>query len=273
MKLSRSFVLLVLFAVLTACNAPAAKTPDIQAAQVPVLLYHHLAPPGEEPATPAVVPADEFEAHMGWLKTHGYTAITTAALDAWLTRGEGLPPNPVLITFDDGYSSTLTLAAPILERYEMRAAVFMISGSAGQKISGMAHLGWGDLRSMAASGMFEVQAHTHDGHRLIGRQPALLVWSPAQIQADAQALGHAFKAARLPAPTAFAYPFGARNEETVAAIKAAGYKLAFTVEAGLVARGDDPWNLKRQVIFPGTGICRLHSLVTGVVQPCESQGG
>ena len=39
-----------------------------------------------------------------------------------------MPERPVLITFDDGYRSVLTLGAPILTKYTLPAAVFVCTG-------------------------------------------------------------------------------------------------------------------------------------------------
>ena len=53
------------------------------------------------------------------------------SLDDWRARREGrsaLPERPVLITFDDGYRSVLTIAAPILAAYNLPAAVFVCTG-------------------------------------------------------------------------------------------------------------------------------------------------
>jgi peptidoglycan/xylan/chitin deacetylase (PgdA/CDA1 family) len=52
-------------------------------------------------------------------------------LDDWRAAIAGrapLPPRPVLITFDDGYRSVLTHAAPVLAEYDLPAVVFACSG-------------------------------------------------------------------------------------------------------------------------------------------------
>lgn len=51
-------------------------------------------------------------------------------LSQWLEDRVGgvLPRRPVLVTFDDGYRSVLTLGLPLLEKYEIPALVFVASG-------------------------------------------------------------------------------------------------------------------------------------------------
>jgi peptidoglycan/xylan/chitin deacetylase (PgdA/CDA1 family) len=58
--------------------------------------------------------------------------------------------------------------------------------------------------------------------------------------------------ARLRRPVrAFAYPNGAWNAEIADAVKASGYQLAFTTEAGPVSCDDDPYSLRRVNIHEG----------------------
>jgi peptidoglycan/xylan/chitin deacetylase (PgdA/CDA1 family) len=229
--------------------------------QVPVLLYHHLEPDaaGENGAIIAVA---EFDQQMAWLQQQGYTSITTRELSSWLA-GEGtLPANPVLITFDDGYESNYAYAFPILQRYEMKATIFMISGLAGQTEGDLTYLTWAQMQEMERSELVEIQAHTHDGHHLIGTKPALQVWDAAQMEADLEALSQEFGAAGLSTPSAFAYPFGASSDVARAALPKAGIHLGFTVKPGYVSRTDSSLALSRLVIYPGISITRFARIVT-----------
>ncbi len=58
------------------------------------------------------------------------------SLDDWRSAIAGrrpLPARPVLITFDDGYRSVATLAAPILAKYGLPAAVFACTDPIAQR--------------------------------------------------------------------------------------------------------------------------------------------
>lgn len=229
--------------------------------QVLVLLYHHLEPDaaGENGAIIAVA---EFDQQMAWLQEQGYTGITTGELGSWLA-GEGtLPAKPVLITFDDGYESNYVYAFPILQQYRMKATIFMISGLAGQTEGDLSYLTWAQMQEMERSGLVEIQAHTHDGHHLVGTTPALQVWDAGQMEADLEALRQGFAAAGLSAPSAFAYPFGASSAVALAALPKAAIDLAFTVKPGFVSRTHPPLTLPRLVIYPGISITRFARIVT-----------
>ena len=38
---------------------------------------------------------------------------------------------PVILTFDDGYDDNYTLLLPLLQKYHMKATIFMIAGDIG----------------------------------------------------------------------------------------------------------------------------------------------
>lgn len=72
------------------------------------------------------VRASAFEAHCRLVRE----TCHPISLDQWREARAGtsrLPARPVLFTFDDGYRSVLTIAAPILAKYELPAVVFCCS--------------------------------------------------------------------------------------------------------------------------------------------------
>lgn len=91
-----------------------------------VLTYHRVAEPGADPeldsgvidATPA-----QFERQVAMLTRH-FELVGIQDLVAF-TEGQPLPPNPLLITFDDGYLDCFSTALPILRRYGARAVFFV----------------------------------------------------------------------------------------------------------------------------------------------------
>lgn len=82
-----------------------------------VLAYHGVDDPGS------------FEAHLADLTRRGRPVVAADALAAALADGHPLPPAAVLLTFDDGYASVLTEAAPRLARRGWGAAVFVVAGT------------------------------------------------------------------------------------------------------------------------------------------------
>ena len=107
-----------------------------------------------------MAPAD-FAAQMQRLHDLGFQAIS---LDQYVRFIHGkpvdLPPRPILITFDDGYVSSFTVADPILARYGWNAAIYVITGTTGTP----GRLSWSQLRHMQATGRWQIDEHAAYGH-------------------------------------------------------------------------------------------------------------
>ncbi len=160
----------------------AAAASDRQPQQVPVLCYHYLRGRGSPLRVARVfayvvlslptlgdnelwtVSHSAFESQMRYLANHGYTAISLDQLTAWQEGRATLPEKPVVITFDDGDRSIYRHAWPILERYGMRATVFVSTGHVGEKWEGIDMLDWYALREMKDSGVFDIESHSHSMH-------------------------------------------------------------------------------------------------------------
>jgi len=74
---------------------------------------------------------EQFDRQIAILKER-FTVIDTAALVKYREEGRPLPPNPVLLTFDDGYRDNLTRALPILQRHRVQAVFFIPTAFMGQ---------------------------------------------------------------------------------------------------------------------------------------------
>ena len=148
--------------------SPTALSSDEISTQVPILMYHHLS---EDVTNSEMVSPEQFEAQIRALSEAGYTGVSFDELQAYVLRGEPLPEKPVVITFDDGYRSNYTLAYPILQKYNMKAAIFVIGVSFGKdhyKDTDYAitpHFGAAEAAEMAASGLVSIQSHTYDMHQ------------------------------------------------------------------------------------------------------------
>lgn len=106
------------------------------ARQIPILTYHHVCEPGRDyrfdPDVADVTPA-QFRRQMQLVKRY----CSVIGLDELATALDGgpLPPNPCLITFDDGYRSNLTAALPVLRELELTATFFIATAYAtGRKL-------------------------------------------------------------------------------------------------------------------------------------------
>ena len=137
-------------------------------ADVPILMYHHLA--SETNGNEMIITPSDFEAQIKTLAENGYTAITFTDAENYVRYGAELPENPIIITFDDGYYSNYEYAYPVLSEYGMKATIFTIGCSVGKdtyKDTGKPinpHFGEKEIREMTDSGIIDIQSHTYDMH-------------------------------------------------------------------------------------------------------------
>ncbi len=144
-------------------------------AKVPILMYHHLTD-SEQDVGGDTISLARFEEHMAALHQAGYTALTFDQLSAYVEKGTDLPKKSVVITFDDGYQSNLTLAAPILKKYGLCATVFAIGVSEGKDtykdttVPIYPHFSFLDALPLADT--IRVQSHSYDLHQNEKLDPA-----------------------------------------------------------------------------------------------------
>src|SRR2546430_15780808 len=126
-----------------------------------ILGYHKIGPPspgGWESWD--YVPAATFLFQLRWLCDQGWQFISAAALLRGLDEPASLPELAALVTFDDGYRSTVTVALPCLRQFDCPAALVLptdfIGGShtfdQGMEPRG-AICNWDDVRGLGGNGV------------------------------------------------------------------------------------------------------------------------
>ena len=127
--------------------------------QLPILLYHN--------------PPADLATQFAYLVSHHYNPITPDQMVAGLTGKTPLPSKPVLITFDDGYETQLSVL-PLLEQYHLIATFYIIDGGqdsdwhigANRVVpdpqGGPDYLTWDQIRMLDKSGYVTIGSHTVD---------------------------------------------------------------------------------------------------------------
>ena len=91
---------------------------------VPILTYHRVNDVDKNSLTLTV---EQFDAQMKYLVDEGYSVITPdELLDAWEGKSS-LPNNPIVITFEEGTADNYKNVYPILQKYNLRATMFVIT--------------------------------------------------------------------------------------------------------------------------------------------------
>lgn len=161
--LNRILTLALMLSVVVCCIFVFTEDPPEleQTGPLPILMYHDVTD-GPTSDNPMVVTTEKLEGDLCWLKENGYHTI----LPQELTEGEPLPEKPVMITFDDGYVSNYRLLFPLLQKYQMKAAICLIVSLTDKDPEGHGHLTWDMCREMQASGLVEIASHTYALHNL-----------------------------------------------------------------------------------------------------------
>ena len=190
-------------------------------------MYHHVVPDGE-PCNDMTVTPGKLREDFEYILAQGYTPV----LPRELAAEASLPDKPILITFDDGYTSNYELLFPLLQEYEIKAVISAIVCMPDIPASNFCS--WDMYREMSGSGLVEIASHTYRLHNL-GEQNGNfnpggvngIQRLPEESDADFQhrVLDDLQKSyERLSAelgqpPTCFAYPFGATEPDAEALIQ------------------------------------------------------
>ena len=119
---------------------------------IPILTYHNFTKDEGSSYKTNIV---EFEKQMNYLAIHNYSVISLSELLAGL-RTDQLPPKPIVISIDDGFKSTYTLAYPILKKYNFPATLFLYTNFIEKNSYSLT---WEEIREMTKNNI-EIGSHT-----------------------------------------------------------------------------------------------------------------
>ena len=208
---------------------------------IPILEYHVLgAAPADEPYPDLYVSRPDFHQQMNWLDEHGYEAVTLEQVEAAWYRDATLPPQPVVISFDDGYRPQFTYALPELRRHGW-------AGVLNLKAEG-SDLYPSNIEAMIAAG-WEIAAHTIHHLDLTELDATQLT---EEVAGSRKILQREYG---VPVKN-FCYPAGRFDSTVIAAVEAAGYTGATTEIRGYATR-QHPYELDRFEILGSEGVAGL----------------
>ncbi len=178
------------------------------------LMYHDLT--ADEANTSAwTTTPEKFSADLTALFEAGYQPLS---LEDYAKGDYSAEENYFVVTFDDGYTSNLTLALPILEALHVPASVFVITELTGTD----GYMTWDQLRELTASGVVTVYSHT-ETHLKASES------TKEAFLADEHTAWAKIEENLSPSMKALSYPHGAFTRETMDALTAEGYAV-FTVQ-------------------------------------------
>lgn len=201
-------------------------------------MYHHIAlPPYDADAVrrDLSLPPGVFEQQLQYLVKQGYTSITLSDLIQHLTRGAPLPPEPVILTFDDGYRDAYTEAFPLLQEHGMSGIFFLTTGFIDRGDPN--YLSWAQVQEMHGARM-QFGSHTYTHPDLRDKSVEYLVW---QILGSKEAIEQ-----RIHEPVRFfSYPSGRYDQRTVDVLRSAHFWGAVTTHQGMEQSSEYLFELQR----------------------------
>jgi peptidoglycan/xylan/chitin deacetylase (PgdA/CDA1 family) len=220
----------------------AGRVPAVQGQGPLVLMYHSVS--AGLPDSRWSVSAKNLRDQLDLLHHEGWNCVCVRDL----AMPDALPPRTVAITFDDGFADNYDLAFPVLAERRMKATWFVVSRDIG-KMSAWVDAGvpvrrmldTDQLVEMASAGM-EIGAHTRTHARLPELSEAGIREEVAGSRKDLEEM------LGLPV-TSFAYPYGIFNEDSVAAVRKAGFTVACTTRPGWLGSERDLFLVRRVGVF------------------------
>jgi peptidoglycan/xylan/chitin deacetylase (PgdA/CDA1 family) len=209
---------------------------------------------------------------LATLRKRGYVGLTFAESERARTAGR-LPKRCVVVTFDDGFASTLK-ARPALEAADFPGTVFVatdfvesgtplsfIPGSGPLRADELAPLSWNDLAELTADG-WEVGSHTVTHPRL----PDL---GDPELRRELE-LSREVIQRRLGSCGTLAYPYGLADQRVAVAAAKAGYLAACTLSGA--HRIDEPFRRSRVGIYRRDSGLRARAKFSPLVQGLRRTG-
>lgn len=202
---------------------------------MPVLNYHFFYEDNDNRCKEIIcLKKSAFEKQIEYLSNNDYYTVTMDEFYKFITGKIRLPEKSVLITVDDGALGTDTILPEIMEKYNKRATLFLITSFFE--------------REKFNSPYVEVQSHGHDLHNqgvCSGGQGGGIKCLPKdKIQEDLKKSKEIIGEDVI----AFAYPFYEYNNYAIENLKEAGFKLAFIGKNKSAVVGTNPYLIPRYSI-------------------------
>jgi len=215
--------------------------------KVAVLTYHDVVDVVDDPAT-VNISVEKFEKQIKWLYDNNYKSLSMDEFYDWKVNNKKIPRKSVLITFDDGWNSFYTKAIPILEKYDMKASVFVI---------------WKYSENCSIRGE-DIYMTLEEIKDIVDNHPNMSILSHSYgLHEKEKALSEDYdlysgdmnlvKNMSSSDIKYYAFPFGNRNSEYISALKDNDYRLAFTFGPyDYAMKSSDNYEIPRIGLFEST---------------------
>ncbi len=213
-----------------------------KAFQIPVLMYHNILPDEYYEGQADTISVSAFEEQLKYFQDNNYKTLTLDEFYDWLVNGQEIPVKSVLLTFDDGFYSFHYLAEPLLEKYDMHAACFVIGSATNENTSLYDPLKYGTIGKDLInnhSSYVEYGSHSFGLHKEVNGKKIIKTLSINDLREDVKKMQDIYDFKYM------TYPFNTDTDDLIKVLKENNYKLAFRGEAEMVSRKANRYQIPR----------------------------
>ena len=180
----------------------------------------------------------EMEKQIKYLVENGYTPIWFEDL-VHVDQIE----KPVILTYDDGYVDNYVDLFPILQKYNVKATIFLVTATIDNNPNSLTSE---QIKEMAQSGLVSFQSHTVTHPYLRGQSREMQEYELTRSR---------LTIARLTGrdPTVICYPSGSFDETTLE-LAQKYYRMGVNMNGNEYITGEDPYRVDRYYIRRQDGI-------------------
>ena len=224
---------------------PSAKAFEIpEDVNVPVLMYHAVSDNMWGINELFVSPSD-MEEQLSYLVDNGYDPIWFQDL-AHVEEYD----KPVILTFDDGYDDNYTELFPLLQKYGVKATVFVIGNAMGKSHKMTEE----QVKELSDSGLVTIQSHGYTHHDMD-------VMGAEELEYELGESWRVLTRVTGKIPSVLCYPTGKYNSTTLE-IAETYYNFALKMNGGLYNTSvDDPYLVSRYYVSRYTDIYTFASYI------------
>ena len=207
--------------------------------KIPIIMYHQISE-NKSIWGEYVIPLSVLEEDFKYMKNHNITPISFEQLMLYAEKGEKLPQNPIILTFDDGERSFITKVLPLLEEYSYPANMNIVGSLVelytknGDTDDRYAYLNEKDIKDLAKNDLVSLGCHSYNLHSLSGRRGMGKIYGENEeaykklIYEDIGKFNTYFERITGAKPEIIAYPYGIKNETLKAIVREKGFKITLT---------------------------------------------
>ncbi|MEM9016269.1 MAG: polysaccharide deacetylase family protein [Verrucomicrobiota bacterium] len=229
---------------------PVAMEPIInKEARVAILGYHDFTT--ERSTNDMVLNIEDFRDQMQAIVDADLPVISMRQFLDWKQGKEDIPPESVMITIDDGWKATHTLAMSVLQEFGFPYTIFLYKDYVGV---GGRSLSFDEVRELAANGA-TISSHSISHQNMSRRggrsEQSYQDWLKEELETSHDFLVENFGDTGAIVKT-FAYPYGIYNDLVIELAREFGYEACFTVNGKKTIWEVDDMEVGRYVVHGTT---------------------